>query len=99
MAQALSWESFAELVAQAGGVPVDKVTQEARLLEDLNLDSFALTEVLVSLLLDLEMRSLERDLNRREWRQVTVGELYTEYVRNEAPPRGDQYVIRTRPRA
>lgn len=94
----LEWSSFATAIAQTAGVPAERIEPGTRLLEDLGLDSLALSEVIVLLLVDFEMFSLEQELSKREWRHVTVGELFQEYQRGQAPPSREHVVIRTQPR-
>lgn len=92
----LGWEQFAAAIAEAAQVPVEKITPTSRLLEDLGLDSLALSELIVLLIVELEMTKLESELASREWDRVTVGELFEEYQQGERPPRGKEYVIRER---
>ena len=92
----LRWEQFASAIAEAGEVSVETITPESRLLEDLGLDSLALSEVVVLLMVDFGMSALEKELASREWERVTVGELFDEYQRDERPARGKEYVIRER---
>ncbi len=92
----LIWESFAAAIARAGGVPAEVVTQRSRLVADLGLDSLALSEVVVFLLVELEVATLDTDLATRDWDRVTVGELFEEYQRGERAPRSSEYVIRKR---
>jgi acyl carrier protein len=64
------------------------------LIDDLGIDSLALSELVVFLLVDLQMTSLESDLGKRDWTMVKVGELFDEYARGQAPPARQQFVIR-----
>jgi acyl carrier protein len=80
-----AWEPFATIVADAADVDLDRVSSSTRLIEDLNLDSLALFEVVASLLLDYGLEELPDDLQRGDWSGVTAGELY-EQVRNLPPP-------------
>ncbi len=74
-----TWEDFAASIALVGLVPLDAVTREARLVEDLGLDSLALTEVVVTLMTQYDLGS-RADLQSREWSGVTVGALYEQCV-------------------
>lgn len=94
----LGWPEFAAHISEAANVPVESIEPGTRLLEDLGLDSLALVEVIVTLLVDLDMTSLQSDLAKREWLHVTVGELFAEYERGRAPARREQFLIRTQPR-
>ena len=75
-----SWEDFVHSVAAAAGIPVREVSPSTRLIEDLDLDSLALTEVVVMLIVELGMESLSDGLEQRRWDSVTVGGLYDEYI-------------------
>jgi acyl carrier protein len=92
----LDWEAFARAVADVARVPAAQVGPETRLLEDLNLDSLALAELIVLLTVDLGMSKLEAELGTREWERVSLRQLFDEYQRGERPARGKQYVIRER---
>jgi acyl carrier protein len=92
----LRWEQFAAEIAVVAGVEPDAITRNARLLEDLGVDSFALAELVSWLMIDLQMSTLEHELSEREWTQVTVGELFTEYRDEQPPPRRERYLITTR---
>jgi acyl carrier protein len=70
-----TWEDFATSIALVGLVSLDAVTPDARLIEDLDLDSLALTEVVVMLMTEYDLGT-RTELERREWRGVTVGALY-----------------------
>jgi acyl carrier protein len=75
-----SWEHFAREVAAVARVPAGDLDPSARLIEDLGLDSLALTEVAVLMITEFGMASVADDLERRDWSGVTVGELYDEYL-------------------
>lgn len=92
----LQWREFAQAVAGAANVPAEAITAESRLLDDLGLDSLALSEVVVMLLVDLGMASLESGLGQRDWRHVTVGELFEEYRQGRPGAPREQFVIRQR---
>ena len=92
----LGWEQFAAAIADVSGVQVGRISESSRLIEDLGLDSLALSEVIVFLLVELEMDSLGADLQDREWVRVTVGELFTEYSTHRRPSRGTEFVIHER---
>jgi acyl carrier protein len=76
------WEGFAAAVASVAQVRAEDIARSTRLVEDLGLDSLALTEVVVLLIVELDMDTVSDDLERRDWADVTVGDLYNEYCRN-----------------
>jgi acyl carrier protein len=78
--QTLSPQEFAAEIAQITGIPPADVTEASRLIDDLGLDSLALTELLVVLIDEYDMHSLSRGLEDREWQNVTVRDLYHEYL-------------------
>jgi acyl carrier protein len=81
-----SFDDFAAAIAEVAHVPAANIAQGTRLLEDLDIDSLALTEVIVMLMVDFGMSSLSDGLERRDWRGITAGDLYEEYRKGEAPP-------------
>jgi acyl carrier protein len=74
-----SWEGFVTAVATAAHVRPDAITRSTRLDEDLGIDSLALAEVVVVLIVDFGMENIAEQLDQRDWSGVTVGELYDEY--------------------
>jgi acyl carrier protein len=90
-----TWQEFSDGVAGAARVPQARITPGTRLIEDLDLDSLALTEVIVVLISDFGFEQLDDELGDRVWEGVTVGDLFDEYVRGRpgldgagAPERG-----------
>lgn len=78
--QPLEFEAFARLMSEALDLDVEEVVPEARLVEDLGLDSFDLVELLTTV----------EELGVRFPDEVaagidTVGDLYREYVQRAAP--------------
>ncbi len=94
--QVLEWERFRAAIAEVADAPPDAVTLKSRLIEDLGVDSFGLAELVAVLLVDLAMSSLESDLVDREWERLTVGELFEEYLGQERPAGGPEFVMRRR---
>lgn len=92
----LGWEAFVTVLARAANVSSEAIERRTRLADDLGLDSLAFAEVIVALLVDLDMESIEQDLGQRDWRDVTVGELFDEYQSGQGRARGEQFVMRTR---
>lgn len=76
----MTWEGFAEVVAECAGVAPGEVRRETRLVEDLNLDSLELAEILVELFVDHGLEGLPEDLQESTWNEVTAGELYEAYL-------------------
>jgi acyl carrier protein len=93
----LRWAEFTAAIAEVARVPADAIAPGTRLIGDLGLDSLALAELVVLLLTEIGVPSLEDELAGREWEQATVGELFAEYQRGDRPPRGSQFVNRQRP--
>jgi acyl carrier protein len=78
-AREADWEDFVAAVAAAAQVREDAISPATRLGTDLGVDSLALTEVVVMLIVDFDMDGLSDQLDQRQWGSVTVGELYDEY--------------------
>ncbi len=76
---------FLTTVAEIARVPVEAVGPDTRLLEDLSLDSLELSEVLLALVTEHELGSLSDPIRHSNWKGVTVGELYNDYVANSRP--------------
>ena len=77
---AVEFDEFRAEIANVTDVPVDDVRAESRVLEDLALDSLALAELGVVLVDRFDTYSLSRDLETRRWDNVTVRDLYDEYL-------------------
>jgi acyl carrier protein len=73
------WGTFASYVAEIAGVEPSGVRREMRLVDDLNLDSLGVTELVVLLLADFELEGLSQRLVNADWTVVTVGDIYDEY--------------------
>lgn len=73
------WEHFARAVAAAAQVRPEAISRTTRLEDDLGIDSLALAELVVMLIVDFEMETLADDFDQRNWSEVTVGALYEEY--------------------
>jgi hypothetical protein len=76
----ITWEEFVAEVATIAQVPLEEVQPETRVLEDLALDSLALTELGVVLIDRYDSWSISRDLETRSWEGLTVRSLYHEYL-------------------
>jgi acyl carrier protein len=73
-----TWERFADEVAVLGKIPRDSVTPQAKLGEDLGLDSLAMAEVVALAIEEYNAAQLARDIENRDWDGMTLGELYAE---------------------
>jgi acyl carrier protein len=92
----IDWEGFVDAICEVAAVDRERVGRGSRLLEDLDLDSFALAELVALLLVEFEVGTLESDLGERDWKLVTVGELFDEYRRGVPPARREEFVVHTR---
>jgi acyl carrier protein len=77
------WQSFAASVAQVAGLPAERVEPGTKVIEDLGLDSLALTELVVLLIDEYDMASLYKSLETRSWADTTVAQLFDEAVRSQ----------------
>jgi acyl carrier protein len=80
------WDEFATCFAAVARVDPAELSASTRLIDDLNLDSLALFELIVGLVVAAGMASLEEDLDRRDWRRTSVGDLFEEW--RSPPARG-----------
>lgn len=80
-----AWREFAATIALAGDLDVCQVSASSKLVEDLNLDSLALFEVVVALLVDYELRELPQTLRDGDWSGVTVGIMFDLIYDRESP--------------
>ncbi|MGO9955501.1 MAG: acyl carrier protein [Solirubrobacteraceae bacterium] len=76
---AITWQQFAEAIAEIACVPADQVGPDTRLIADLNIDSLALVEIFAVLVTDFGMDTLAAELDDRRWEILTLGELYEEH--------------------
>jgi acyl carrier protein len=70
---------FCHLVAGLTDLQPEFVTPEATFVDDLGLDSITLANLLAQLIERHQLRRLDADLLERDWREVTVEELYSQY--------------------
>lgn len=75
----MNWPDLTREVARFADVPADSIERDTRLIEDLGLDSLALTELLVTLIEAHDLDSLAEELVQRSWENVSAGELYELY--------------------
>ena len=73
------WERFVHAIAAAAQVRPEAISRTTRLDDDLGIDSLALAELVVMLIVDFGMETLADDFDERDWSGVTVGALYEEY--------------------
>jgi phosphopantetheine binding protein len=76
-----AWRDFAAEVAEAAGVAEARITPDARLVEDLALDSLSLAEVVVMVIERYDPLAFLQQLGDRTWEGVTVGQLFDECMR------------------
>jgi acyl carrier protein len=79
-----TWQQFVARVAEVADVSPDELTRETRFVEDLGLDSLALVEIVVALLVDFGLEELSENLQDSAWVDVTLGMVYDEY-RTQVP--------------
>lgn len=96
--QKVTWEDFSLSVRDVAHMRGASPRRDQRLVEDLGLDSLALAELAVFLIVDLEVDTFASTLHQREWRGVTLGELYDEYCsgRNSPSP-ARTFIMDSRP--
>jgi acyl carrier protein len=87
-----SWEKFVAGVADIVRVDPADIRREARLTQDLGVDSLSLAELIVALVDEWRVDSVSATIPDRVWSEVTVGALYDEYVTSyhRAEPGGSQ---------
>jgi acyl carrier protein len=73
------WDRLVADLSEIAEVPPAAVHQDSQLIEDLALDSFALTELVLTLIDQYGMETLSEDLEGRRWNGVTAGQLYREW--------------------
>ena len=80
VAEQRTWEEFSAAVASVADVADGSVERSSRLTGDLGMDSLALTELVVMLIVDMGMNTVADSLEERSWDDVTVGQLYDEWT-------------------
>ena len=75
------WQGLVARVAEVAGVEPSTVTAETRLIEDLGLDSLALTELLVAVISEHYLDDVAAELAERRWEGTTVAELCDDVYR------------------
>ena len=80
----VSWEDFAAKVSEITEADVTRVSSDARLVEDLDLDSLGLIELVVALVNDYGL-TMPGGLDAQRWEGLTAGQLF-EAVRQGSLP-------------
>jgi acyl carrier protein len=80
----LEWNELVGEVADFAQVPAQSIGRQTLLIEDLGLDSLALTELLITLIDEYEIEALSAELFARNWERVSVGELFEVYCKSGA---------------
>jgi acyl carrier protein len=76
----VAWDDFAAAVAEIAQQPPDRVTRDARVVEDLALDSVALAELVVLLIDDYEVAGVARALDETAWSRLTLGRIFDDHL-------------------
>jgi acyl carrier protein len=79
-----SWEEFTEKVASVGGPEASEIEPGVRLVEDLDLDSLAVIELVVALMNDYGL-AMPDGLNAQKWQGLTAGELFESVKQGSLP--------------
>jgi len=79
-----SWRELVAGIAAIARVDASAITPQTRLVEDLALDSLALTEVVVLMLVDFGLADTDGELEERDWTGVTIGAVFEELDRRSA---------------
>jgi acyl carrier protein len=74
------WERFICGLAEISDRDQETITPDARVIEDLALDSLALAELIVFIDSELYARALDSGLDDRAWEGLTVRQLYDAIV-------------------
>jgi acyl carrier protein len=72
-------EALRREVADVARVPVEAVTRETILIDELALDSVGLAELLARLITKYDLVLLDEQMLQHSWDGVTVGELFDTY--------------------
>jgi hypothetical protein len=82
----LTWEAFASQLHEVTGLAVERLTPEARLVEDLGLDSLELVELFLVATDGRDSHDAFTSLEERRWEGVTARELHE--LSGRATPQG-----------
>lgn len=75
-----AWSSFVQTLAEHANVPAERIARETPLVEQLQLDSLALTELVVSLLDAYPSSRFAHHLDGRNWATTTADELFQDCI-------------------
>lgn len=78
------WAKLTREVAALAEVD-ERALHPATTVRELDLDSLALTELVVVLITELGMEHLSDDLESRDWSEVTLGSIYDEWQAQADP--------------
>jgi acyl carrier protein len=82
------WLELADALAAIAQLPVDEISPSARLIEDLDLDSLALAELVVFAAERAERATASDQFEGRRWDGVTLAQFYTECYGHPPPAAG-----------
>lgn len=88
-----SWIEFAAAVGEITDRDPSELTPEMLIIGDLGLDSFGLSELIVSLIVDFGFDELSDHLDARNWDLVTLGELAAEFAARSLEAARTEFVI------
>jgi len=75
----MQWDELVAIVSNFVEIPAGEIHDDTLLIDGLGLDSLALTELLITLIEEHQVESLEQELFSRSWEGVTLGQLYDLY--------------------
>lgn len=70
-----SWEGFAATLGELTTVDATSIGREARLIEDLDIDSLGLIELVVAMVNEYSL-AIPNGLDARQWEGLTAGQLF-----------------------
>jgi acyl carrier protein len=71
----VSWDAFTAEIVDISLTPADRIVPDARLVQDLDLDSLALIELVVVMVDKYEL-TIPDDLDAERWKDLTAGQLF-----------------------
>jgi acyl carrier protein len=80
----MQWDDLVAEVVPFTELPEERIGRDTMLIEDLGLDSLALTELLIILIEEHGVDALSEELFARSWEQVTLAELFGVYCSDAA---------------
>lgn len=87
------WIEFAAAVGAITDRDPSELTPEMLVIGDLGLDSFGLSELIVSLIVDFGFDELSDGLDARNWDLATLGELAAEFAARSLESARTEFVI------